>query len=451
MLNNLSDSFNGMGNAYNFVPDFIRNISRPELDMSDPKSMAAYANWNIRNGNPEEAAKYNALAIEQGQVAQQRKAKGELAQMQTAMMQLEQERQNALGSLTVPGGGPPSDAQIAEVNRNFAQAAQRLGGRIGQTASGIDGATGMEGAEALNKYKKAQNFKTILTNTGNSEWAPVADQLSAEDVQNILSGNIGGVSAPSAVREYKYFESLDEEQQGDYLRVKRASQLVDLGGGGTGAVSALDPTSVTTVVSSEDATSADAQSAAAQRTAEDEAAAGSQAAQEAKVIINAVDENIAIYNDAIAALDEGGRSGTFANMFPTFKDATLKLQQAIKRRGLEVIQNTTFGSLSAPEMQLALSSEIDGNLSEPELRKELQKKIRAQEELRREMNRFISWRYNTVMVGDRATQPNLNKSPAQYQLEVYGAESPEAPLPKEPTIKENEDSFDIDLTTGLGG
>ncbi|MCH1599561.1 MAG: hypothetical protein L7S70_04180, partial [Pseudomonadales bacterium] len=284
-----------------------------------------------------------------------------------------------------------------------------------------------------------------------AEWAPMAEYIDDPAVlQDIITGKLGDEYDPAAVREYKYYMSLPKSERPGYLAVKRAAQLVDLGGGGTGAVSPTDPRSITTVVSPEDATSADAQSTAAQKTAEYEAAAGSQAAQEAKVIIDAVDENIAIYNDAIAALDEGGRSGTFANLFPTFSDATIKLQQAIKRRGLEVIQNTTFGSLSAPEMQLALSSEIDGNLSEPELRKELKKKIKAQENLRREMNRFISWRYNTVMVGDKDTQPNLHKSPAQYQLEVYGAESAEAPLPVERGNVESDD-FDIDLTTGFGG
>ena len=61
MLNGLADSFNGMGNAYNFVPNAIRNVTRPEVDTNSSDSLLAYADWARRNGYDEEARQYLAL------------------------------------------------------------------------------------------------------------------------------------------------------------------------------------------------------------------------------------------------------------------------------------------------------------------------------------------------------------------------------------------------------
>ena len=65
MLGDLADSFNGMGDAYNFVPNAIRNISRPSVSMDDSTSLASYAAWARRNGFDDEAARYEALAYRQ--------------------------------------------------------------------------------------------------------------------------------------------------------------------------------------------------------------------------------------------------------------------------------------------------------------------------------------------------------------------------------------------------
>jgi len=451
MLSNIANTVGEMGAASNWTAQNVRDYMAPDLDPSSEESLLKRQQWAMRNGYQDEA---NRLGVALGglrQANQQKAAKGQLAQMQTTMAQLEQERQNALANLTVPGGGPPSDAQIAEVNRNFAQAAQRLSGRIAQTASGIDGSTGMEGAEALNKYKRTQDFKTILTNSGKAEWAPMAEYIDDPAVlQDIISGKLGDEYDPAAVREYKYYMSLPESERPGYLAVKRATQFVDLGGGGIGAVNPTDPTSVTTVVSSEDATSADADNEAATTTASAEATAGSRAAEEARFVLSAIDQNTEVYNQAIEAIDDGASTGVVASYLPTLRDATLMLENAVAQSGLSVIQNTTFGSLSATELKFALDSAIPTGLSGPALKDYLQKKIASQQALRKELNKFMTWRYKTVMVDGKATRPNITKSPAEYQTQVYGAESAEAPLPVERDVG-NDDNFDIDLTTGLGG
>jgi len=65
MLNELAGAFNGMGDAYNFVPNAIRNISRPSVSMDDSASLTKYAAWARRNGFDDEAARYEALAYRQ--------------------------------------------------------------------------------------------------------------------------------------------------------------------------------------------------------------------------------------------------------------------------------------------------------------------------------------------------------------------------------------------------
>ena len=46
----------------------------------------------------------------------------------------------------------------------------------------------------------------------------------------IKSSGLGGIDAPSAVREYEYFSKLNPEQKQEYLTTKRASKYLDLGG-----------------------------------------------------------------------------------------------------------------------------------------------------------------------------------------------------------------------------
>jgi hypothetical protein len=65
MLGNLADSFNGMGDAYNFVPNAIRNVTRPEVDSNSSESLMQYAQWAQRNGFDDEAKQYMALGYRQ--------------------------------------------------------------------------------------------------------------------------------------------------------------------------------------------------------------------------------------------------------------------------------------------------------------------------------------------------------------------------------------------------
>ncbi|MEL0039193.1 MAG: hypothetical protein VW799_08870, partial [Halieaceae bacterium] len=113
MLSDIANTVGQMGAASNWTAQNVRDYMAPDLDPSSEESLLKRQQWAMRNGYQDQA---NALGVSLGnlrQANQQKAAKSELAQMQTTMAQLEQERQNALANLTVPGGGPPSDAQIA--------------------------------------------------------------------------------------------------------------------------------------------------------------------------------------------------------------------------------------------------------------------------------------------------------------------------------------------------
>ena len=51
MLGDIASTVGDMGKAYDFIPNAIREVARPEVDMNDPNAMKAYGMWLSRNGN----------------------------------------------------------------------------------------------------------------------------------------------------------------------------------------------------------------------------------------------------------------------------------------------------------------------------------------------------------------------------------------------------------------
>ena len=97
--------------------------------------------------------------------------------------------------------------------------------------------------------------------------------------------------------------------------------------------------------------------------------------------------NAAIGNidSAIKAIDDGANTGPIDNWFPSFKTATIELQNAGNRMGLDVIGAVTFGALSAGEMKLAMSTALPMDMQPKELKTWLRTRKRAQHKLRSEM------------------------------------------------------------------
>lgn len=109
------------------------------------------------------------------------------------------------------------------------------------------------------------------------------------------------------------------------------------------------------------------------------------AGQDAFVAAERATGTIDTLTRALSALNRGGESGFVAQYLPSFNEATTTLRQAATEMGIDLIQSATFGALSESELRLALSSTIDLNLPEPELRKLLEEKIRVQRILRDEL------------------------------------------------------------------
>jgi hypothetical protein len=89
--------------------------------------------------------------------------------------------------------------------------------------------------------------------------------------------------------------------------------------------------------------------------------------------------------EALDALNSGANTGPVSQYFPSFKEASVRLDNVRNRMGLDVIGGVTFGALSKGELDLALSVALPTGLEEPELRQWLIRKAAAQEKMRDEI------------------------------------------------------------------
>ena len=104
-------------------------------------------------------------------------------------------------------------------------------------------------------------------------------------------------------------------------------------------------------------------------------------------------------DEAIDALDRGANSGVIESRFPSWNAATIELENAANRLGLDVIGSVTFGALSEGELRLAMQTALPLNLSPPQLKDWLQRKRGAQMKLidyMEEQARFLSKPGNTL-------------------------------------------------------
>ena len=90
MLNNIADmlgtapQINGM-NAGQAFGENIRMAAAPKLNAEDPASLEAYADWALRNGKPDEAARYRAAAATKRKELQKQQGASIIARTQAAM------------------------------------------------------------------------------------------------------------------------------------------------------------------------------------------------------------------------------------------------------------------------------------------------------------------------------------------------------------------------------
>jgi len=95
--------------------------------------------------------------------------------------------------------------------------------------------------------------------------------------------------------------------------------------------------------------------------------------------LNKVRTSINNIDEAIDALNRGGRAGAVDKYLPSITEASASLENAMNRMGLDVIGSVTFGALSEGEMRLAMSVAVPRDLSPPQLKKWLEDKKAAQE------------------------------------------------------------------------
>ena len=114
--------------------------------------------------------------------------------------------------------------------------------------------------------------------------------------------------------------------------------------------------------------------------------------EEIRTSISGVRKGQNIYGKIADAVDKGAASGPFEKLFPTWKTATLELENLQKQLGINLIQNTTFGALSESELAFALDTAMPP-FRGPRLKEWALEKQRTQQKLIRylyDMSQFIS-------------------------------------------------------------
>jgi len=97
------------------------------------------------------------------------------------------------------------------------------------------------------------------------------------------------------------------------------------------------------------------------------------------------DQITKMYGAYDALKKQGAQSGLFVNALPAFNAGTAQLRSIANQLGIDVINSATFGALSQEELRLALRTQLDLNLPEQELLKQIDAQIRAKDKLRAEL------------------------------------------------------------------
>ena len=97
---------------------------------------------------------------------------------------------------------------------------------------------------------------------------------------------------------------------------------------------------------------------------------------------NIIDQQIQDFRRIGELVDQGAKTGFIQKFLPSTDAATTELRQIANKMGIDIINSATFGALSATELQLALSTGFDQNLTGDELVDYIQRKVAAQTKLR---------------------------------------------------------------------
>lgn len=98
-------------------------------------------------------------------------------------------------------------------------------------------------------------------------------------------------------------------------------------------------------------------------------------------LVDNIRSNIANLNEVVKLVGEGADTGPISQFFPSFRAASVKLDQLQNRLGLDVVGATTFGALSKGELDLAKDVALPKALQGPELIKWVNVRVAAQTKL----------------------------------------------------------------------
>ena len=97
---------------------------------------------------------------------------------------------------------------------------------------------------------------------------------------------------------------------------------------------------------------------------------------------NIIDQQIRNFQRAGELVSEGAKTGFIQKFLPSTSAATTELRTIARTMGIDIINSATFGALSATELNLALETAFDQNLTGDALVDYIQDKIAAQTKLR---------------------------------------------------------------------
>jgi len=131
--------------------------------------------------------------------------------------------------------------------------------------------------------------------------------------------------------------------------------------------------------------------------------------------IQPLKSSITLYDDAIAAIEEGAGTGPIMDILPSVRKASIELDNIGNRAGLAVIQSATFGALSKGELDMAMSTAMPRNLQEEDLKQWLTDKKSAQMKLLRYYERAAQFMGDGGKVSDFVAQEK-----ARYAEDIDG-------------------------------
>jgi len=98
-------------------------------------------------------------------------------------------------------------------------------------------------------------------------------------------------------------------------------------------------------------------------------------------LVDKIRSNIENLNEVVTLVGEGADTGPISKFFPSFRSASIKLDQLQNRLGLDVVGATTFGALSKGELDLARDVALPKGLQGQPLIDWVNKRVAAQTKL----------------------------------------------------------------------